>query len=53
MNHLRLLAEKRVQRYYESCRFTHVSGRKYKRFVRKICGNEEKAVILCGEWVIF
>ena len=34
----------------ESCRFTHILGRKYKRFVRKICGNEEKVVILCGEW---
>ena len=38
-----------MQKYYESCRFTHISGRKYKRFVRKICGNEEKVVILCGE----
>ena len=46
MNHLRLAAEKRVQRYNKIWETARILGRK----IRNICGNEEKVVILCGEW---
>ena len=42
MNHLRLAAEKRVQRYNKIWETARILGRK----IRKICGNEEKVVIL-------
>jgi hypothetical protein len=37
-----------VQRYNKIWETARISGRK----IRNICGNEEKVVILCGEWVI-